>query len=138
LYENAKPILADKIFYYRDPAFTPRLLAPPPVRRLDLALHLARVQGRVRPATEKDLQQGPAAYVARLAHNLEGLPRVHKAMSTSEQSGLVSEFLDRLEPMEPAPAKRVAPRPSTVGGDAQRQISFFASEGSAAQLAISR
>src|SRR6266478_5237764 len=71
LYENTKPILAEKIFYYRDPEFAPRLLPPPPVPRLDVEGSLARAKQQVRPATEKDLAGGPAAYVARLAHNLE-------------------------------------------------------------------
>jgi hypothetical protein len=50
----------------------------------------------------------------------------------------VSELLDRLEPMEPAPAKRVASEGSTLRGDTQRQMSLFPPEGSAVELAISR
>src|SRR6266404_5906054 len=54
LYENTKPILAQKIFYYRDPAFIERLLPPPRVPRLYVDENLQRAQLRVRPATDQD------------------------------------------------------------------------------------
>ena len=141
LYENTKPILADRIFYYKDPVFAARLLPAPAVRRLDVMLNLARAQGCVRPATEKDLEAGPEAYLARLAHNLEGLPRVHDGMNDAESNQFVGEFLDRLQLMPPGSIPD-RPRPAG-GGDAERQMVLFSwnkpsSQGAPAQLAITR
>ena len=138
LYENTKPILAHKIFYYRDPAFTPRLVAPPPVHRLDVVLNSARAQGRIRPAAEQDLEVGPAAYVTGLAHNLEGLPRVHDAMSGAEQGHFASEFLDRFAPMEPIEARGASSQASAPRGGSERQMSLFTPQGGAVGLAITR
>jgi type IV secretion system protein VirD4 len=149
LYENAKPILAQKIFYYRDPAFVERLLPPPKVPLLHVDENLARAQRRVRPATDKDLEDGPAALVARLAHRLEGLPPVHNAMTPEEMQGFVSAFVDCLEPMAPAADKRAgrksagtktrggAEKPDT-DGSANRQIPLFPSEADPAELAMTR
>jgi type IV secretion system protein VirD4 len=138
LYENTKPILAQKIFYYKDAVFAERLLPPPPVRRLDLELSLARAEGRVRPATEKDLEGGPTAFVARLAHNLENLPPVHDAMNLEEARRFVSAFLDRLDVMEPAAPKRPGSKASGSADDVERQMSLFALGASSVEPAITR
>jgi type IV secretion system protein VirD4 len=53
IFENCKPILGEKIRYYRDKAFTSRLLKAPPVPRMDMDLHLARVQQRWRYADDE-------------------------------------------------------------------------------------
>jgi type IV secretion system protein VirD4 len=44
--ENCKPILGEKIRYYREKVFTARLLPPPDVPTIDMDLHFARVQRR--------------------------------------------------------------------------------------------
>jgi type IV secretion system protein VirD4 len=136
LYENAKPILADKIFYYKDPAFADRLLPPPPVRQLDVELGLARPKGDVRPATGKDLAGGAAAYVSRLAHNLENLPPVHDGMTPEEQRGFVSAFFDRLDVAEQGSRRVNAKASGTGGGD--RQMPLFSSEDGTVEPAITR
>ncbi len=46
--ENCKPILAEKIRYYREAAFKARLIRAPSIERLKLELHLARIQQRWR------------------------------------------------------------------------------------------
>jgi len=144
LYENAKPILAEKIFYYRDPAFATRLLPPPAVRRLDLILNLARAQGRVRPATDKDLEAGPQAYLARLAHNLEGLPPAHEGLTADQWCEFLSEFFERLDPSESVAAGGGSPCTSAAASDMGRQMVLFAgqdpaaSEGAPAEPAITR
>ncbi|CAM4015810.1 type IV secretory system conjugative DNA transfer family protein [Roseateles saccharophilus] len=51
--ENCKPILAEKIRYHRDKAFTSRLLPAPTVPAMDMKLHLAHAQGRCRDAADK-------------------------------------------------------------------------------------
>ncbi len=55
LLENTKPILAQKICYWRDPAFTSRLAAAPPVPAIDLACFTARIERRVRDLRAEDV-----------------------------------------------------------------------------------
>jgi type IV secretion system protein VirD4 len=50
--ENCKPIVGEKIRYFREKAFVQRLLPPPQVPRMDVDLHLAKVQQRWRYADE--------------------------------------------------------------------------------------
>lgn len=66
--ENCKPILGEKIRYHRDKAFTPRLLPAPAVPRMDMDLHLARVQQRWRYADD-ELAPGESLKVEALAHD---------------------------------------------------------------------
>src|SRR5471032_994832 len=55
LLENTKPILADKICYWRDPAFTARLAAPPKVAAMDLARFAAQTERRLRDLDPSEL-----------------------------------------------------------------------------------
>jgi len=71
--ENCKPILGEKIRYHRDKAFTSRLRPAPAVPRMDMDLHLARVQQRWRHADD-ELAPGEALNVEALAHDLRLLP----------------------------------------------------------------
>ncbi|TDN67165.1 type IV secretory system conjugative DNA transfer family protein [Paraburkholderia sp. BL10I2N1] len=48
LLENTRPILAEKICYWQDPAFTSRLAAAPKVPAMDLVLFSAQAERRVR------------------------------------------------------------------------------------------
>ena len=73
IYENCKPILGEKIRYYRDKAFTSRLRPAPDVPRMDMDLHLARVQQRWRYADD-ELAPGEGLRVEMLAHNTTLLP----------------------------------------------------------------
>ncbi|MBL8348651.1 MAG: type IV secretory system conjugative DNA transfer family protein [Rubrivivax sp.] len=73
IFENCKPILGEKIRYYRDKAFTPRLLKPPAVPRMDMDLHLARVQQRWRYADD-ELPAGQTLSLETLAHDHTLLP----------------------------------------------------------------
>ena len=56
LLENTKPILCDKIRYYDDPAFTSRVMETPVVPPLDLDLFVAKLQNRIRPLQDSDVQ----------------------------------------------------------------------------------
>jgi type IV secretion system protein VirD4 len=56
LLENTKPILCDKIRYYDDPAFISRVMEPPVVPPLDLDLFVAKLQNRIRPLQDSELQ----------------------------------------------------------------------------------
>lgn len=73
IFENCKPILGEKIRYYRDKAFTSRLLKAPAVPRMDMDLHLARVQQRWRYADD-ELQAGQTLNLEALAHDTRLLP----------------------------------------------------------------
>jgi type IV secretion system protein VirD4 len=70
--ENCKPILGDKIRYFRDPAFRERLLPPPDVPAMDMDLHLAKAQQRWRYVDE-ELAPGQDIDVATLAHDMSQL-----------------------------------------------------------------
>lgn len=71
--ENCKPILGEKIRYYRDKAFKARLKPAPAVPRMDMDLHLARVQGRWRYADD-ELAGGEVIDFRTLAHDMTQLP----------------------------------------------------------------
>ena len=138
LYENAKPILADKIFYYRDPVFAGRVLPAPAVRHLDAAATAVKADGRPRPAPAKAVEDGPAASVARLAVDLEGLPPVYDGMTVGEQHRFVSELLDRLAIADASAQKRAGSRTRRAGGDADRQMPLFALAATPIEPAITR
>jgi type IV secretion system protein VirD4 len=71
--ENCKPILGEKIRYHRDKVFTSRLRPAPAVPRMDMDLHLARVQERWRYADD-ELAPGESLNVDALAHDVTLLP----------------------------------------------------------------
>jgi type IV secretion system protein VirD4 len=73
IFENCKPVLGEKIRYYQDKAFTSRLLKPPAVPRMDMDLHLARVQQRWRYADD-ELPAGQSLSLEALAHDHALLP----------------------------------------------------------------
>jgi type IV secretion system protein VirD4 len=52
--ENTKPILADKICYWRDPEFASRMVVAPPVPALNLARFTAQVERRLREVQPED------------------------------------------------------------------------------------
>lgn len=56
--ENTKPIFCDKIRYYQDPVLMQRVMPAPDVPLLDLDLHLAMVQQRMREVTDADVAGG--------------------------------------------------------------------------------
>ena len=71
--ENCKPILAEKIRYYREKVFAERLLPPPVVSPMDMDLHFARVQQRWREL-DGELAPGETINVEALVHDLAELP----------------------------------------------------------------
>lgn len=85
LLENTKPILADKIIYYRDPVFQARILPAPAVKPLDVAGYRARVEHRLRDLLRTDLDEAgrltvPVEHLEILADmNVSGLPDSHEA-----------------------------------------------------------
>jgi len=75
IFENCKPILGEKIRYYRDKAFMSRLLPAPAVPRMNMDLHLARVQERWRYA-EDELAPDEGLDIEQLAHDMSRLPEL--------------------------------------------------------------
>jgi type IV secretion system protein VirD4 len=73
IFENCKPILAEKIRYHRDKAFTDRLLPPPPVPAMDMDLHLAKAQQRCSYLPDV-IDDGVEIDVDRLALDIGSLP----------------------------------------------------------------
>jgi type IV secretion system protein VirD4 len=71
--ENCKPILGEKIRYHRDKVFKARLRPAPAVPRMDMDLHLARVQHRWRYADD-ELAPGEGLDLEALAHDVALLP----------------------------------------------------------------
>jgi type IV secretion system protein VirD4 len=96
IFENCKPILGEKIRYHHDPAFTSRLCPAPTVPRMDMALHLARVQQRWRYASD-ELAAGEGLDVQTLAYNMAALPDVFSG--TPEQTAAyLLDFFSQSEP----------------------------------------
>ena len=75
IFENCKPILGEKIRYYRDKAFKSRLRPAPGVPRMNMDLHLARVQQRWRYA-EDELAPGDSLDYEQLAYDMSRLPEL--------------------------------------------------------------
>ncbi|CAB3782191.1 hypothetical protein LMG28138_01460 [Pararobbsia alpina] len=71
--ENTKPILADKICYWRDPAFTSRLAAAPQVPAMDLARFSAQVEQRVRELRTDEIDLDGSGQLNVPVENLEVL-----------------------------------------------------------------
>ena len=88
--ENCKPILAEKLCYYRDKAFISRLLPPPAVPCMDMDLHLARSQQRWRYAAD-ELAPGETLEVQEMAHDVSQLPELTDK-STEEVAEAVVQF----------------------------------------------
>jgi type IV secretion system protein VirD4 len=94
--ENCKPILGEKIRYYRDKAFTARLLPAPAVPRMDMDLHLARAQERWRHADD-ELAPGQELKVEALAHDFSALPDKFEG-PPEEMAEVLVDFFSQAEP----------------------------------------
>ena len=103
IFENCKPILGEKIRYYRDKAFTSRLRPAPAVPRMNMDLHLARVQERWRYADD-ELESGDGLDYEQLAYDMSRLP----ALADGEPGQVAEGILDFM----------VGPRPGgvSIGG----------------------
>ncbi|HKT95333.1 MAG TPA: type IV secretory system conjugative DNA transfer family protein [Paraburkholderia sp.] len=60
LLENTRPILAERVCYWRDPVFASRLCAAPRVPELDLARFTAQIEHRVRALRADELDEAGA------------------------------------------------------------------------------
>jgi len=99
LLENTKPILADKICYWRDPAFTARLAAPPKVAAMDLARFAAQTERRLRDLDPSELDAAGAGLINVPVEHLEVLqawdPRDLPAHLAELSEDDVSAYVER-------------------------------------------
>jgi type IV secretion system protein VirD4 len=102
--ENCKPILGDKIRYHREKVFKARLRPAPLVPRMDMDLHLARVQQRWRHADE-DLAPGETLSLEAMAHDFTRLPDLFEGSPEQQAESL----LDFFSPGPPTGAASSAP-----------------------------
>lgn len=107
IFENCKPILGEKIRYYRDKAFTSRLLKAPAVPRMDMDLHLARVQQRWRYADD-ELPAGQTLSLEALAHDHRLLPDSFEGPPDKVADELLT-FFDKGEPGIPGIGGSIEP-----------------------------
>jgi type IV secretion system protein VirD4 len=91
IFENCKPILAEKIRYHREKVFTARLRPAPAVPQMDMGIHLARVQQRWRYADD-ELAPGESLSVDALAHDVTLLPDNYEGSPDKAADGLLDFF----------------------------------------------
>ena len=92
--ENVKPILAEKIRYHADPVFKARLQPAPPVPRLPLDLHLARLQQRWRFADD-ELPEGSTLTADQLLQDLGADLAFDGPESDFNMEAVLTEFFSR-------------------------------------------
>lgn len=91
--ENCRPILADKIRYYRESPFIERLRPAPDVPAIDMDLHFARAEQRWSLLPD-ELPTGAVIDLARLAHDFDALPDLDESSGPSEVRAFVDAFLE--------------------------------------------
>lgn len=110
--ENTKPILADRICYWRDPVFASRVSAAPSIPTMNLARFSAQVERRLREVQPDEVDSDgiglshlPAEYLEVLqAWDPRDLPASLADLSEDE----VSAYVDRHFMLLGVPAERVA------------------------------
>jgi type IV secretion system protein VirD4 len=122
--EKCLPILADKIRYWDDPLFTPRLLGAAVLPQLDFGLHRAKVEQRTRIVGD---DEPDAIDVSRLAHDMSDLPPIDDPSSDEEMRRFVDAFFARLEtaPPPPSPAAEGAIATAIEAPDADVDLSVL-------------
>jgi type IV secretion system protein VirD4 len=91
--ENCKPILGEKIRYYREKVFAKRVLPPPPVPRMDMDLHFAKAEQHCR-YLDDELKDGEEIDVARLALPVDDLPKLNIASTEEEAHAVANGFME--------------------------------------------
>jgi type IV secretion system protein VirD4 len=89
LTDNCKPIFADKIQYFTDPAFTDRLLPAMKVAAIDMDAFIAKSEGRVRLS-----EPGENVGASKLALNLSTMPQVtNKVTPVAKEVSAMADWL---------------------------------------------
>lgn len=110
LLENTKPILAERICYWRDPVFTSRLMAAPSIAAMDLVRFVAQVERRVREIQSDDVDEAGVMHISPeylevlQAWDPRDLPRDLNDVSDEEAAAYVERHFMLLG----VPAARVA------------------------------
>ena len=94
IFENCKPILGEKIRYHRDKVFKERLRRAPAVPRMNMDLHVAKAQQRVRYADD-ELAEGETLSADELAQDFSDLAVPDATGSKAEWDACIEGFLDR-------------------------------------------
>ena len=94
IFENCKPILGEKIRYHRDKVFKERLRRAPVVPRMNMDLHLARTQQRIRYADD-ELPVGERLAVEDLAQDFSDLKIPDATDTPAEWDAGINGFFDR-------------------------------------------
>ncbi|MFM0487385.1 type IV secretory system conjugative DNA transfer family protein [Paraburkholderia graminis] len=110
LLENTKPILADRICYWRDPVFTSRMIAAPAIPAMDLVRFTAQIERRLRGVQPEDLDEAGIVHISPdylevlQAWDSRDLPRHLDDISDDEAAAYVERHFMLLG----VPAARVA------------------------------
>ncbi len=102
LLENVKPILADKICYFTDPVFMSRLADPPELPEVNLVIHQACVEGRIRYAEDDE-----SFSRASIAANLSRVPKLNSDAGVEDLPNFLVGFFNVLA-LADLPTRRVA------------------------------
>ncbi|AXL51175.1 type IV secretory pathway protein VirD4 [Paraburkholderia caffeinilytica] len=117
--ENTKPILADRICYWRDPVFASRVSSAPPVPAMDLARFTAQIERRVREVRSDEIDPDGAGFLHLSAEYLEVLqawdPRDLPPRLADLSEDEVASYVERHFMLLGVPAKRI--------GQATRRLS---------------
>jgi type IV secretion system protein VirD4 len=95
IFENCKPILAEKIRYHREPIFQERLLPPPDVPQMRMDLLVAKEQQRWRYA-EDELAEGETLDVDQLMHDFSEVPLPTPDSTEADHQRTADAFMERL------------------------------------------
>jgi type IV secretion system protein VirD4 len=120
--ENCKPILAQKIRYHREPVFKSRLLPPPLVPRLDMDLHLAKVQQRWRYADD-ELAEGEAIDLNTLDLDISAMCDFGSATTPESMNQYLDAFFDKTK-VKPAGHPVEEPAGGTIQPDSAADAEF--------------
>ncbi|TDV38017.1 type IV secretion system protein VirD4 [Paraburkholderia caballeronis] len=117
--ENTKPILADRICYWSDPAFASRVSTAPSVPGMDLVRFTAQIERRVREVGSDEIDPDGAGLVHLSAEYLEVLqawdPRDLPPRLADLSEDEVTTYVERHFMLLGVPAKRI--------GQATRRLS---------------
>jgi type IV secretion system protein VirD4 len=104
IFENCKPILGEKIRYHREKVFRDRLRRAPVVPRMNMDLHLARAQQRVRDADD-ELPAGQIFSLDELAQDFSDLKVPDATGSAAEWDACLEGYFQKtLVPTSAQPA----------------------------------
>ncbi|WP_260858594.1 type IV secretory system conjugative DNA transfer family protein [Paraburkholderia sp. BCC1885] len=131
LLENTRPILAEKICYWKDPVFIERLRPAPAIPVLDVALFRARLERRLRVLTVDDMDSANRRLTGTTVNYLEvlaawderDLPVDMVDISEGEASEYVSRHLAFIGVPQPAlaEANRALSLAELEGGELQAE-----------------